>query len=244
MVKGIEIFQEYFKDYADQYVLIGGAACSISFEEQDANFGRTTKDLDVVLIVEAQTKEFGEKFWEFIRDGGYRHKAKSGGVPQFYRFDKPQNAKFPKMIELFARTDFRIENGSVLTPIHIDDSVSSLSAILLNDSYYQALLEGRDIIDGISVLRPAWLIPFKAKAWLDLREKRESDSADIKKHRNDIIRLASEMILQHCKLPDEVKKDMKTFIDMFKVSDQELKNLKIHGVHEEDIKTVLKETYL
>lgn len=33
MVKGIEIFQEYFKKYTDQYVLIGGAACSVSFEE-------------------------------------------------------------------------------------------------------------------------------------------------------------------------------------------------------------------
>ena len=44
MVKGIEIFQEYFKEYTDQYVLIGGAACSVSFEEQEINFGRTTKD--------------------------------------------------------------------------------------------------------------------------------------------------------------------------------------------------------
>lgn len=29
MVKGIEIFKEYFKDYTDEYVLIGGAACDI-----------------------------------------------------------------------------------------------------------------------------------------------------------------------------------------------------------------------
>ena len=35
MVKGIEIFQEYFKEYTEQYVLIGGAACSVSFEEQE-----------------------------------------------------------------------------------------------------------------------------------------------------------------------------------------------------------------
>ena len=32
MVKGIDIFQEYFKEYTDQYVLIGGAACSVSME--------------------------------------------------------------------------------------------------------------------------------------------------------------------------------------------------------------------
>ena len=58
MVKGIDIFREY----TDQYVLIGGAACSVSFEEQEISFGRTTKDFDVVLIVEAQTREFVEEF--------------------------------------------------------------------------------------------------------------------------------------------------------------------------------------
>ena len=29
MVKGIERFREYFRDFTDQYVLIGGAACDI-----------------------------------------------------------------------------------------------------------------------------------------------------------------------------------------------------------------------
>ena len=31
MVKGIDVFRDYFMDYPDQYVLIGGAACDISF---------------------------------------------------------------------------------------------------------------------------------------------------------------------------------------------------------------------
>lgn len=35
MVKGIERFREYFRDYTDQYVLIGGAACDISFESNN-----------------------------------------------------------------------------------------------------------------------------------------------------------------------------------------------------------------
>ena len=56
------------------------------------------------------------------------------------------------MIELFARTENILESETVLTPIHIDDGVSSLSAILLNDAYYQILLEGRNVIDGVSVL--------------------------------------------------------------------------------------------
>ena len=151
MVKGINVFQEYFREYTDQYVLIGGAACSVSFDEQDIDFGRTTKDLDVVLIIEAQTREFGERFWQFIKDGKYRIRAKSNGDPQFYRFDKPEDTRFPKMIELFSRKSHLLKEETGLTPVHIDDAVSSLSAILLNDAYYKALLQGREVIMGIQI---------------------------------------------------------------------------------------------
>lgn len=232
------------KEYTDQYVLIGGAACSVSFEEQEINFGRTTKDLDIVLIVEARTKEFGEQFWKFIRDGRYRIRAKSNGEPQFYRFDKPEDERFPKMIELFSRTNYMLQEENGLTPIHIDDSVSSLSAILLNDAYYRALLDGREIMMGISVLKPEWIIPFKAKAWLDLKEKQDVDSSDIKKHRNDIIRILADMPLQKCILPEEVRNDMRMFIEQFDVTESELKNLRIRGTKSEDIKQALKDIYL
>ena len=61
MVKGLDTFQKYFADYEEQYVLIGGAACDILFESNEVNF-RATRDLDMVLIVEALTPKFGEKF--------------------------------------------------------------------------------------------------------------------------------------------------------------------------------------
>ena len=76
----------------------------------EVNF-RATRDLDMVLIVEALTPEFGEKFWEFIVDGKYRNKATNGSNPQFYRFDKPEDDEFPKMIELFCRSDFKLKNA-------------------------------------------------------------------------------------------------------------------------------------
>ena len=68
MVKGLEIFKEFFRDFQDQYVLIGGAACDIVFQEADLPF-RATKDLDMVLIVEALTPEFGRRFWGFVEAG-------------------------------------------------------------------------------------------------------------------------------------------------------------------------------
>ena len=49
MIKGIEMFKDFFKEYKDQYVLIGGAACDIIMEETESGF-RATKDLDIVLI--------------------------------------------------------------------------------------------------------------------------------------------------------------------------------------------------
>ena len=247
MVKGIDRFKAYFRDYTDQYVLIGGAACDISFGSNNAEF-RATRDLDVVLIAEALTREFGQRFWEVIRDGGYQNRAKSSGASQFYRFDKPTQEGFPAMIELFARTEYILEDGAELTPIHIDDSISSLSAILLNDSYYDAVLRGRDVIDGFSILRHSWLIPFKAKAWLDLNERNRRgehvDSRNLKKHRNDIIRMAAELVLERCELPEEVKSDMANFIEEMNVTDQEIRNLKLRGVKAEDIRRLLTDMYL
>lgn len=61
MVKGLDIFYKYFAEYTEQYVLIGGAACDISFRNNDTDF-RATKDLDMVLVIEAQTREFAQQF--------------------------------------------------------------------------------------------------------------------------------------------------------------------------------------
>lgn len=246
MVKGIEVFRKYFEEFSDQYVLIGGSACDISFRDSGLEF-RATKDMDIVLIVEALTKEFAQRFWGFIQQGKYRNRAKSNGKPQFFRFDKPEEPGYPFMIELFSRAEWELQPEPILTPIHIDESVSSLSAILLNDDYYELMLEGRMVIDGISVLKPTWLIIFKAKAWLDLHNRLEKgehvDSRDIKKHKNDIIRIASEMVLESCKMSDTVKQDMNEFISWFHVTDADLKNLRIKGVNEEDIVNILKQTF-
>ena len=60
MVTGIERWKEYFNDYKDRYVLIGGAACNLLEEELDMN-PRATKDLDLVLVVEALIPDFGAR---------------------------------------------------------------------------------------------------------------------------------------------------------------------------------------
>ena len=132
-MRGIEIFKQRFEVHKDKYVLIGGAACDVLFSKEGVAF-RGTRALDVVLLVEAIDPAFGEAFWKFIQDGQYENKVKSSGKPQFYRFGNPARDEYPLMIELFSRTDemFLKNQQEQLMPIHIDDEVSSLSAILLN----------------------------------------------------------------------------------------------------------------
>lgn len=216
MVRGLDIFRDFFAGFENQYVLIGGTACDILFSDNESVF-RATRDMDIVLIVEALTPEFGERIWKFIQLGQYRNKSTNAGRPQFYRFDKPEKDEYPKMLELFARADFELKEISGLTPIHIDDEVSSLSAILLDEDYYKTLLTGRTVINGVTVLRPEYLILFKARAYLDLRNRKEKgeniDSRDVKKHKNDILRISMEFLLQPIRqLPQTVHADMKEFI--------------------------------
>ena len=78
MIKGLDVFKDYFRYFNEQYVIIGGAACDIVFDSSDSSF-RATKDIDMVLIVEALTPEFGRWFWDFIVDGGYENRAKNTG---------------------------------------------------------------------------------------------------------------------------------------------------------------------
>ena len=248
MVKGIDTFRQYFTEYEEQYVLIGGAACDIVFESNDTAF-RATRDLDMVLIVEALTPEFGEKFWEFIQDGGYRNKSTNGQKPQFYRFDKPEDDAYPKMIELFCRSNFELREMTGITPIHIDDEVSSLSAILLNDDYYRILLEGKVVRNGLSVLRPEYLILFKAKAFLDLKQRKDRgeavDSKNISKHKKDILRIAAELVLESIgELPEAVETDIRAFIDLLAQDPFDSNSLKTYGLSNEEVVEVLHRVFI
>lgn len=81
-MQGIDKFRERFKGLEEEYVLIGGGACDLLFDEAGRQF-RATKDLDLVLLVEALTARFGRVFWQFVREGGYECGRRSTGEPRF-----------------------------------------------------------------------------------------------------------------------------------------------------------------
>ena len=195
MVRGLDIFRSHFAKYTEQYILIGGTACDLAFDSAGIEF-RSTQDLDIVLCVEALDKNFVEAFWKFIRIGKYGEAQQSKVDFRHYRFIKPGDNNFPKMIELFscAPDILKIPDDIRIIPIPTDENLSSLSAILLDDDYYRFIKSGRYITeDGLSIIKQEYLIPLKLYAWLDLIERKNRgekvDSKDIKKHRNDVFRL-------------------------------------------------------
>ena len=219
MVIGLELFEEHFAPYADQYVLIGGTACMIVMKDAGLDF-RATRDLDIVLHIEALDMAFVKAFWEFIRAGGYQNRQRSTGKEVFYRFYSPSNKNYPAMLELFARIPdaVNLEDGSRLTPIPLNDAVTSLSAILLNDDYYHFIHSGKRQISGLSIVNAAHLIPLKARAWIDLETRRivgeAVDEKDIRKHKNDILRLY-QLLTPTLRIvtPEPILHDMRQFLD-------------------------------
>ncbi len=247
-VKGLKHFCEYFENFQDSYILIGGVACELAMDEAGIDF-RATKDLDIVLCAEAIDSLFVSRFWQFIKDGGYKSQEKSTDDKQFYRFKNPSNKEFPIMLELFSRKpDQMILIGeSYLTPIPVDDDISSLSAILLDNDYYQCIENGRYVVDGIPILKPEYILAFKARAWLDLTERKNAgetvDSKNIKKHRNDVFKLyrllSSE---QRVKISAGIKADIKKFVAA--MPDEEGLNIQQFGLRNQSLDDVIENLIL
>jgi hypothetical protein len=219
VVRGLDLFRESFAAHAHQYVLIGGTAATLAMEDAGLAF-RATKDLDVVLHIEAIDAAFGETFWRFVEAGQYEiRQASATGKPMFYRFQKPADVRYPAILELFCRAPEGLElaAGSHLTPIPIDEAVASLSAILLDDDYYAFIMGGRRETDGLPWVGEDRLIPLKAVAWLDLKARQEKgeavDAKNIRKHANDVLRLAQLLAPEtRIAVVDQVAQDLARFL--------------------------------
>ncbi len=199
MVRGVEKFKEYFRDYTGQYTFIGGTACDIILGNLGEEF-RATKDLDMVLILEELSEEFANT--------------------------------------LMTR----------LGPLHISDDVVSLSAILLDDEYYELLKSGIVEVGEVSVLDLVHIILFKVKAWLDLSERKEKgehiDSKNIKKHKNDILRLGASLEKGSTfSVAGRVREDVEIFINKIEKEPIDPRSLDIRNATFDEILDSIKICY-
>lgn len=232
MVRGLQRFRDHFGEFGDRYVLIGGTACDLTMTEAGLEF-RVTRDFDIVLRIEALDRDFAVAFWSFVRQGGYRQKETSTGKRIFYRFQNPTEDTYPAMIELFSRRPeaLVLAPDTHLTPIPVEDAVSSLSAILLNAEYYQWIHDGKVDLQGLPTVRAEHLIPLKARAWIDLTERKASggqvDRGAINKHKRDVLRLAQIIDPEYAvSMPAAIGSDMARFVAEAAIDGPDLASLK------------------
>lgn len=220
-MEGLNKFREAFEAFAENYVIIGGTACEITMGGTIMR-PRATHDIDMIVVVEKMTEEFAERFWQFVREAGYRperQKHLAGEKPKYelYRFagGKPG---YPEMIELLSRhPDILGEpKGFVIEPLPTNESNYSLSAIIMDDDFYHFTIAHSRLTDGIRHADSAALIALKARAYLNLLQDKTTgkhvNSKDIKKHRSDVLKNIVVMEDEQIEAPAAIVSCCKEFV--------------------------------
>ncbi len=221
-MEGLDKFREAFAEYSDNYVVIGGTACDIIMTNTIVR-PRATHDIDMIVVVENMTPAFAERFWKFVLEEAGYHPGKRRQIEgeslkyELYRFINGKNG-YPKMIELLSRhSDVLGEpKGLVIEPIPTDEYISDLSAIIMDDDFYDFTITHSIMTDGIRHADSVALIALKAKAYLNLLSDKNKgiqvDSRDIRKHRSDVFKLVAILENTPIDVPTPIVECIKEFV--------------------------------
>ena len=220
--------------FRSHYVVIGGLATVLTLEDRGLP-ARATKDVDMIIICQPESKFYMKRFWEFIKAGGYKlwkPDDEKDSHPCFYRFIKPENKEFPLQVELFSKVPEYVEVPEDVHIVHIpmEGYTSSFSAIIMDDAYYDFAVSHSEIVGDIRILKPEALIVLKAVAYLEnLRRKEEGgevDQKDIDKHKKDIYRLAYVFDgSERFEVNDTIKERLRAFVAAVENSPVDGKNM-------------------
>ena len=207
-------------EFRSHYVVIGGLATVMTLEERNLP-ARATKDVDMIIICQPEAKQYMKRFWEFIKTGGYKlwKPDDDDSHPSFYRFIKPESKDFPAQIELFSKVPEYVDVPKDVHIVHIpmEGYVSSFSAIIMDEAYYDFAVSHSEIVDGLRILKAEALIVLKAVAYNEnLRRKKTGvavDQRDIDKHKKDVYRLAYVFDgSERFEVNETIKEQLRTFV--------------------------------
>ena len=68
MIRGLDSFREYFKNFSDSYVIVGGVATYLILKELDPAKPKATKDIDMVLFAK-EDNSFIKRLKEYLKEG-------------------------------------------------------------------------------------------------------------------------------------------------------------------------------
>ena len=233
-MQGLDKFREYMSGFRSHYVVIGGMATVLTLEERNLP-ARATKDVDMIIICQPETKLYMKRFWEFIKAGGYKlwkPDEKEDMRPCFYRFIKPESREFPAQIELFSKVPEYVEVPEDVHIVHIpmEGYTSSFSAIIMDEAYYDFAISHSEIVDDIRILKPEALIVLKAVAYVENLRRKEAgmkvDQRDIDKHKKDVYRQAYVFDgSERFEVNETIKEQLRAFVNEVEKSPIDGKNM-------------------
>lgn len=234
----IKNFARHFQDYRDDYILIGGAACHLWFASRALDFRRTA-DMDLVLVIRAQSRPFVERLAQFLME--YRYEAEELTLDngtrkvRMYRFNAADPNGMPPQIELLGPDNDSLRHAAEQhkIPVKLGTEYSGLSCIILDNAYYDFLLSGRKWLDGVPVADENALVAFKVKAYLNIMSRHSegiphgSDGSvkNANKHRNDVLRLLLMGQVEGAPVPQAIRADMETFVSSILADSRIIQNL-------------------
>lgn len=227
----LQHFRDAMKGFSEDFILIGGNACSLLFDSIGVEF-RETADLDVVLVIEKWSNEFAESLDQYISDFGYTGRrfirGDATGKSHVHRFSiNPSHPKFdeiPSEIELFSRCPdgINLKANQHLVPIDAGDGISNFSAILFDDDYYAYLNANTIIVEDIRIPHKKCLTALKASAWVNNKELFQQgiliDIGTVHKHAFDICRLFAiyeDIDFTPSEIPTRIFKDIELAKQLF-----------------------------
>ena len=131
MVVGLDKFKEAYADFKDNYVIIGGTACDIILSDTDM-LPRATDDIDMILVVEKMTKEYGDVFWQFIKDGNYMKLIATASIPE--PLAVPQSV-YDSVMEYAASIDKELPSQSLQDALKRDADAIQAFVDTLKESF-------------------------------------------------------------------------------------------------------------
>jgi len=222
---GLNHFEEYFKDFRESYVVVGGFATLMLLEKQLKGHGKVTQDIDLVLLTTASV-EMAQKIKAYVTEGAYTIQKGQKDNFSYYRFVNPKVENFAKEIELFAVNDHALvlDEGQRIIPIDPEEGLYSLSAIMLDHEYFEMIKNNIDNSNRVPCTNTLATIMLKISAFYDLKSRGDDKW---KKHRRDIIKLV--LLLtgeEYLELKGRMVEDVELFMEhLTTLDDKMIKNI-------------------
>jgi len=241
---GLSHFEEYFREFKDDYVVVGGFATLMLLDRHLERHGKATHDIDLVLLTSSSI-EMAQQIKRYISEGKYTIQKGKKDAYLYYRFLNPEIEGFAKEIELFASDEqsLKLEDNQRIIPIDPEEGLYSLSAIMLDKEYFEVIKKNIDHSHQVPCTNTIATIILKISAFYDLKNRGDDKW---KKHRRDIIKLV--LILtgeENMPLEGRMIQDFNLFMEHIEqLNDKMVKQITgLNGISKDDIVEVLHGVY-